>query len=70
MIFISKLNKILRNRLHPAVSFVDVKEVYDLAYAAINEPKDFRLLIRKANRLQERYLQQMQNSKSLKGALL
>ena len=44
------------------VSFVEVKELYDSAYAVIDDLKKHNVLIRKANRLQERYITQLQNN--------
>ena len=49
---------------------VEVKELYDNAYAVIDDLKKHNVMIRKANRLQERYITQLQNNQQgLAGAL-
>ncbi|WP_350335239.1 hypothetical protein [Coralliovum pocilloporae] len=52
------------------VSFVEVKELYDNAYAAIDDLNKHSVLIRKADRLKQRYINQLQdNHQRLAGAL-
>ena len=52
------------------ISFYEVKELYDNAFAVVADLPRYGLLIRKANRLQERYINQLNQNTYIKSGVL